>query len=119
MAAQQPYTFRGWQGLDKSSAQGKMVWRDFQPKKWEETDVDIKVTHCGICGSDLHTLRSGVCSIFHSYALCYFSLLSCSYPPCVSLDVCCTVAVVMVAGFRVMNSPDAAVLKARAVTHLS
>lgn len=36
-----------------------MVWREFQPKAWEETDVDIKVTHSGICGSDLHTLRSG------------------------------------------------------------
>lgn len=46
-------------GDDASSSEGKMVWREFQPKAWEETDVDIKVTHSGICGSDLHTLRSG------------------------------------------------------------
>lgn len=46
-------------GDDASSSEGKMVWREFQPKVWEETDVDIKVTHSGICGSDLHTLRSG------------------------------------------------------------
>ncbi|POR37696.1 NADP-dependent alcohol dehydrogenase 6 [Tolypocladium paradoxum] len=53
------YKFEGWMGLDPSSAEGKMVWREYEPKPWEETDVDIKVTHSGICGSDLHTLRSG------------------------------------------------------------
>lgn len=36
-----------------------MKWQSYEPKTWDETDVDIKVTHCGICGSDLHTLRSG------------------------------------------------------------
>ncbi|KAK4163055.1 hypothetical protein QBC43DRAFT_214010 [Cladorrhinum sp. PSN259] len=53
------YKFEGWLGFDASSADGKMVWGEFEPKPWEETDVDIKITHCGICGSDLHTLRSG------------------------------------------------------------
>lgn len=53
------YKFQGWLGLDKDSANGKMVWKEFEPKAFEETDVDIKITHCGICGSDLHTLRSG------------------------------------------------------------
>ena len=53
------YKFMGWMGLDKDADQGKMVWQEFEPKTWEETDVDIKVTHCGVCGSDLHTLRSG------------------------------------------------------------
>jgi alcohol dehydrogenase (NADP+) len=57
--ASKDYKFEGWMGLDASSAEGKMVWSEFQPKAWEETDVDIKVTHCGVCGSDLHTLRSG------------------------------------------------------------
>ncbi|KAF1815199.1 putative zinc-binding alcohol dehydrogenase [Eremomyces bilateralis CBS 781.70] len=52
------YKFEGWVGVDKSAADGKMVWKEFQPKAWEETDVDIKVTHCGVCGSDIHTLRS-------------------------------------------------------------
>ncbi|KAK5276389.1 hypothetical protein LTR40_011688, partial [Exophiala xenobiotica] len=51
--------FHGWVGLGKDSANGKMVWREFDPKPFEETDIDIKVTHCGICGSDIHTLRSG------------------------------------------------------------
>ncbi|CAK4164899.1 unnamed protein product [Aphanomyces euteiches] len=25
----------------------------------EEYDVEVKVTHCGICGSDLHTVTGG------------------------------------------------------------
>ena len=53
------YKFQGWLGLDKDSANGKMVWKAFEPKPFEDTDVDIKITHCGICGSDIHTLRSG------------------------------------------------------------
>ena len=53
------YKFQGWLGLDPSSVEGNMKWQNYEPKTWEETDVDIKVTHCGICGSDLHTLRSG------------------------------------------------------------
>ncbi|KAI7201840.1 GroES-like protein [Hortaea werneckii] len=31
----------------------------FEPKKWQEDDVDIEISHCGVCGSDLHTLSSG------------------------------------------------------------
>lgn len=53
------YKFEGWLGHDASSAEGKMVWGEYEPKSWEENDIDIKVTHSGICGSDLHTLRSG------------------------------------------------------------
>ncbi|KAL9586450.1 MAG: hypothetical protein Q9203_003853 [Teloschistes exilis] len=53
------YKFQGWLGHDPSAAEGNMKWEAYEPKKWEETDVDIKITHCGICGSDLHTLRSG------------------------------------------------------------
>ncbi|TFY76689.1 hypothetical protein EWM64_g7324 [Hericium alpestre] len=32
---------------------------DFPSKNWEETDVEIAITHCGVCGSDVHTLTSG------------------------------------------------------------
>ncbi|TEA12103.1 NADP-dependent alcohol dehydrogenase 6 [Colletotrichum sidae] len=53
------YKFEGWLGRSPESAQGKMEWGAFEPKKWTEHDVDIQITHCGICGSDLHTLRSG------------------------------------------------------------
>ena len=53
------YKFAGWMGHDKESVKGKMVWEEYEPKTWTEDDVDIKISHCGICGSDLHTLRSG------------------------------------------------------------
>jgi hypothetical protein len=59
MAAAQDYKFEGWLGYDEASADGKMVWGDYEPKAWEETDIDIQVTHSGVCGSDLHSLRSG------------------------------------------------------------
>ncbi|KAK3074654.1 hypothetical protein LTR53_002732 [Teratosphaeriaceae sp. CCFEE 6253] len=56
----QDYKFKGWLGKDKESAKGNMVWGEFpKVKPFEETDVDIQITHCGICGSDLHTLSSG------------------------------------------------------------
>ncbi|KAK6335681.1 hypothetical protein TWF696_002447 [Orbilia brochopaga] len=51
--------FTGWVGKDASAADGNLVYEEFQPKKWEETDVDIEITHCGMCGSDLHTLSGG------------------------------------------------------------
>ncbi|KAK7912189.1 zinc-binding alcohol dehydrogenase [Apiospora marii] len=55
----QNYKFEGWLGHDAASAEGNMVWSEFEPKRWEETDIDIRITHSGMCGSDLHTLSSG------------------------------------------------------------
>ncbi|KAH7022016.1 zinc-binding dehydrogenase [Ilyonectria destructans] len=52
------YTFRGWLSHDKSSVDGKMTWGTYEPKPSEETYIDIRITHCGACGSDLHVLRS-------------------------------------------------------------
>lgn len=51
--------FEGWLGHSPDSVNGKMEWGSFEPKKWTEDDVDIEISHCGICGSDLHVLRSG------------------------------------------------------------
>lgn len=53
------YKFQGWLGLDEDSAKGSMVWGDYEPKPFEGTDIDIEITHCGICGSDISVLRSG------------------------------------------------------------
>lgn len=53
------YEFQGWLGYSPKAAEGEMKWDKFEPKKWTENDVDIKITHCGICGSDTHTLTSG------------------------------------------------------------
>lgn len=54
------YKFEGWVAFDKDTGIGGMKWQEFEPKEFEETDVDIKITHCGVCGSDLHALRSGL-----------------------------------------------------------
>ena len=53
------YTFEGWAGHDPDSAMGNLKWESYEPKPWSEDDVDIQISHCGVCGSDLHTLRSG------------------------------------------------------------
>lgn len=54
-----PETFHGWLGHDSTAAKGNLSWQAFKPKAFAETDVDIKISHCGICGTDIHTLRSG------------------------------------------------------------
>lgn len=54
-----PTSFDGWLGKDPESVKGKMEWGAFEPKKWTEDDVDIEISHCGVCGSDLHVLKSG------------------------------------------------------------
>ncbi|KFY79046.1 hypothetical protein V499_01906 [Pseudogymnoascus sp. VKM F-103] len=51
--------FNGWLGHDASAAEGNMTWGPYTPKPFTESDIDIQITHCGICGSDIHTLRSG------------------------------------------------------------
>lgn len=56
--SQQEYTFKGWVAKDKN-ALGNLSWEEFQPKPWTEDDVDIEISHCGVCGSDIHTIRSG------------------------------------------------------------
>lgn len=43
------YKFSGWVGLDANSV-GNLVEQEYNVKPFEETDVDIKITHCGICG---------------------------------------------------------------------
>lgn len=50
--------FEGWLGFDVHAAQGNMTWGTFQPKTWQEDDVDIEISHCGVCGTDIHVLRS-------------------------------------------------------------
>jgi alcohol dehydrogenase (NADP+) len=54
-----PTHFTGWLGHDKTAASGTMTWTTFTPKPFTPIDIDIRISHCGICGSDIHTLRSG------------------------------------------------------------
>jgi len=39
-------------------------WSDFTvipftPKSFSATDVELRITHCGVCGSDIHTITAG------------------------------------------------------------
>lgn len=49
-------TFQGWVAHD---ATNPLTFTTFQPKPFTPTDIEIRVSHCGICGTDIHTLRSG------------------------------------------------------------
>lgn len=51
--------FNGWVAHDTSAAKGNMSWGAYTPKPFSEDDVDIEISHCGVCGSDVHTLSSG------------------------------------------------------------
>ena len=46
--------FVGWVGESPDSVKGNMEWKQYKTKTWEETDVEIEISHCGICGSDIH-----------------------------------------------------------------
>lgn len=35
----------GWVSHGPESAEGKMVWQDYETKPFEETDVEIEVSH--------------------------------------------------------------------------
>lgn len=55
-----PDTFTGFQ-INSPADPEKLQFtkQEFQPKPFEDYDVDIKVEACGICGSDLHTISGG------------------------------------------------------------
>ena len=57
------YKFEAWVAEDPSAADGNMIWNEYTPKTWEETDMDIKVTHSAICATDLHVMKSDWVSI--------------------------------------------------------
>ncbi|KAF8751840.1 GroES-like protein [Rhizoctonia solani] len=59
--------FKGYAIHDKKKwhLQSDLKPVEIQPKKWEETDIDIAITHCGVCGSDIHTLTNGWGNLDH------------------------------------------------------
>lgn len=44
------YTPKGWLAYGPEAVEGKMRWEDLKLKNWTEDDVDIEVSHSGICG---------------------------------------------------------------------
>ncbi|KAL4930519.1 uncharacterized protein BDV17DRAFT_280765 [Aspergillus undulatus] len=49
-------TFTGWVAHDPKTP---LTHEQFTPKPFEETDIEVQISHCGICGTDIHTIRSG------------------------------------------------------------
>ncbi|KAI8145723.1 chaperonin 10-like protein [Fennellomyces sp. T-0311] len=49
-------TFHGWACPGKHKP---LEWTELPLKRFQDDDVELAVTHCGICGSDLHTMDSG------------------------------------------------------------
>ena len=55
---QVPEQFTGY-GASSAEAWRNLQLMQFQPKPFEDYDVDIEIDWCGVCGSDLHTLSNG------------------------------------------------------------
>ncbi|KAI4184592.1 MAG: hypothetical protein LQ348_004528 [Seirophora lacunosa] len=53
-----PDTFEGFMVKDQGKW-SEFTKQEFQPKKFQERDIDIKITCCGVCGSDVHTISGG------------------------------------------------------------
>ncbi|KAH8116026.1 GroES-like protein [Phellopilus nigrolimitatus] len=51
-------TFTGY-GITDADKWSDFSLVEYPSKNWEETDVEIAITHCGVCGSDVHTLSAG------------------------------------------------------------
>ncbi|KAF9766026.1 hypothetical protein IL306_001604 [Fusarium sp. DS 682] len=50
--------FEGWVA-ERSTKEQDLVWKEYDMKPFEETDVEIRITHCGVCGTDNHTAQDG------------------------------------------------------------
>ncbi|KAH8552468.1 chaperonin 10-like protein [Umbelopsis sp. PMI_123] len=51
-----PKNLNGWAAPGKGKQLENM---ELPLKTFEDDDVDMEITHCGICGSDIHTIDSG------------------------------------------------------------
>merc|ERR1712226_757740 len=55
-----PEQFTGYAAHDEKSGKNlDLEIYKYTPQKWHEGLVDIKITHCSICGSCIHTLTNG------------------------------------------------------------
>ncbi|RPD54028.1 GroES-like protein [Lentinus tigrinus ALCF2SS1-6] len=58
MSLSRPVEHKGYALTDPKKWNDLKV-TDFKPKTFEADDVEIAITHCGVCGSDVHTLTQG------------------------------------------------------------
>ena len=53
------YKFEGWAGFDKDSVKGNLKFIDYEPKKWNEDDIDGEfVPQCRANPSENHVRRN-------------------------------------------------------------
>lgn len=76
MSAPADYKFEAWSGVDASAAEGNLTRGPYEPKVFEDHDIDgelaplpcarfpklssdtpVAIQYCGICGTDPATLR--------------------------------------------------------------
>ncbi|POW22886.1 hypothetical protein PSHT_00683 [Puccinia striiformis] len=70
-AEQIPEQFSGYAAHDEKSGKAlDLQPYKYTPQKWEESLIDIKITHCSICGSCIHTLQNGWPSPTQYPAIC-------------------------------------------------
>ncbi|PPQ67331.1 hypothetical protein CVT26_007252 [Gymnopilus dilepis] len=50
--------FKGY-AIEDTSKWDQFKLIDFEPKPFGDTDVEIKIEYCGVCGSDVHTITGG------------------------------------------------------------
>ncbi|KAK6717100.1 hypothetical protein SNK05_000300 [Fusarium graminearum] len=50
--------FEGWVA-EKSTKEQDLVWKEYEMKPFEDTDIEIRITHCGVCGTDDHISKNG------------------------------------------------------------
>lgn len=50
--------FKGY-ALTDSKRWGNLEVISLKPKAFKSDDVEITITHCGVCGADMHTLTQG------------------------------------------------------------
>lgn len=52
-----PTTFNGWLVSGKGEP---MEWKEMNLRAEDDYSVDMDISHCGICGSDIHTMDAYV-----------------------------------------------------------
>jgi alcohol dehydrogenase (NADP+) len=41
---------KGWRGHNQNVLEEGFVYEEYEPKTWDEDDVEIAISHCGVCG---------------------------------------------------------------------
>ncbi|KAH0579511.1 hypothetical protein H2248_002366 [Termitomyces sp. 'cryptogamus'] len=58
MSSQSELKWKGY-AIHDTEKWDKFEVIDFEPKRAEDYDIDIKIEFCGVCGSDVHTITGG------------------------------------------------------------